>query len=70
MQILKLQQDNHDKLTIKTTEEEIVFWCKKLYRWRKNVFERFKKMGSSNYDRVIYQIYNDQRYGKNRFNNY
>ena len=70
MQILKLQQDNHDKLTIKTTEEEIVFWCKKLYRWRKDVFERFKKMGSSNYDRVIYQIYNDQRYGKNRFNNY
>ena len=70
MKTLTLQQDNHDKLTINTTEEEVIFWCKKLYRWRKDIFERFKKMGSSDYDRVICQIYNDQRFGKNRFNNY
>ena len=70
MKTITLQQDNHDKLTINTTEEEVMFWCKKLYRWRKDIFERFKKLGSSDFDRVIYHIYNDQRWGKNRFNNF
>ena len=65
-----LIQDNHDKLQIQTTEKEVVFWVRKLYRFRKDIFKRFKKFGSSDYDRVIYQIWNDQRWGNNMFNNY
>ena len=61
---MTIQQDNHDKLTVTTTEEEIVRFCKKLYRWRKDVFNRFKKLGSADYDRVIYHIYQYQKWGK------
>lgn len=54
---MKLQQDNHDKLTVTTDKETIVKVCRKLFRWRKNEYERFKQLGSADYDRVIYQIY-------------
>ena len=65
-----LIQDNNEKLQIQTTEEEVVFWVKKLYGLRKDIFQRFKKFGSSDYDRVLYQIWNNQRWGNNMFNNY
>jgi hypothetical protein len=61
---MKIQQDNHDKLTVITTEEQIINVCKKLYRWRKDEFKRFKQLGSSEYDRVIYQIYQINNWGK------
>ena len=70
MKRFTLIQDNRDKLQIQTTEEEVVFWVKKLYGLRKDIFQRFKKFESSDYDRVIYQIWNNQRWGNNMFNNY
>jgi hypothetical protein len=61
MQHIKLEQDNHDKIKVTTTETEITEVVKQLYRWRKDIFNRFKNMGSSDYDRVIYHIYLKQR---------
>ena len=43
METITLVQDNHDKLTVVTTEDEVVKMVKKLYRWRKDVYARFKK---------------------------
>jgi uncharacterized protein YqeY len=61
---MKLQQDNHDKLTVITNEETIVKVCKKMFRWRKEVYKRFTQLGSGDYDRVIYQIYQINNWGK------
>ncbi len=54
---MNITQDNHDKITIATTKEEIIEVCKKVYRWRKDVFQRFQKLGSKDYDYVIYCIH-------------
>lgn len=61
---MELQQDNHDKLRVITTKEVIIKVCSKLFRWRKNQYERFTQLGSADYDRVIYQIYQHNNWSK------
>lgn len=64
--MITIQQDNHDKIEVTTTKEEIIQIVKKLYGYRKNIYERFKNFGSADHDRVIYHIYLAQR--KQKYN--
>lgn len=53
-----LQQDNHDKLKISISSEDLERGVKSITKWRKDVLDRFYKLGSKDYDRIIEILYN------------
>jgi hypothetical protein len=49
--ILKLQQDNHEKIKIEIEENFLIYHLKNYFKWKKNVsLNRLMKEGSLKYD--------------------
>lgn len=55
--LINLQQDNHDKIKVSISEEDLEREVKIIKRWRKNAVERFYKLSSSEYDKIIEKLH-------------
>lgn len=51
-----LQQDNHDKIKVRISDEDLENEVKSITRWRKNVLDRFFSLGSRDYDKIIEKL--------------
>lgn len=64
--LTKFTQTETSGHTVFTDSRELNFWLNKLYPRIKDYYSLLP----IDKDRIIYHIYNDQRWGENRFNNY
>ena len=55
--LITLQQDNHDKIKVSISEQDLEREIKAIKRWRKNAVEKFYKLGSSEYDKIIERLH-------------
>ena len=51
-----LQQDNHEKIKISISNVDLEREVKSITGWRKNIIERFNKLGSRDYDAIIEKL--------------
>ena len=60
---MELTQDNGKKLSVTISEEELNWYVKYFFNWRtptknyKSFVDRFKHLGSYDYDRLIAYLY-------------
>ena len=59
---MTLIQDNKEKLQVEISEENLLLELKSFFGWKKLSYERFKKLGSFDYDNFIEHLYKKRKY--------